>query len=204
MNKDRPTPLPRSFYAEDALKVASSLLGCVLHHGSGPQSLAGIITEVEAYRGALDDASHAYRGLTPRTEVMFGAPGHAYVYLIYGMWSCMNVVCAEEGVAEAVLIRSVVPIAGIEQMEVNRQGRKPLAEGPGRLCQAMGITRSLNGADLTGTDLWISGGERLLPFRTTPRIGIDYAEQSRGELWRFVADSDAVQQSIRKAVPLEG
>lgn len=179
-------PLPRSFYAHDALQVAPALLGTVLHHRVGERILSGTITETEAYRGSLDDASHAYRGMTLRTEVMFGMPGHAYVYLIYGMWNCLNVVCAQDGEAQAVLIRGLEPLSGVEIMRENRLGRKALADGPGKLCQALGITRQQNGVDLLGADLWISDGPRLDHF-TTPRVGIDYAENTRLEPWRFVA-----------------
>lgn len=189
------SPLPRSFYAEGALEVAPKLLGTVLHRRHGDRVLSGIITEVEAYRGEADDASHAYRGPTPRTQTMFGPPGHAYVYLIYGMWNCMNIVCREDGGAEAVLIRGLEPLTGIDLMRENRHHRRALADGPGKLCQALGITRADNGADLLGPQLWLTEGCSGLAHRTTPRVGIDYAELTRHEPWRFVAQSEAVTEA---------
>ncbi len=190
--------LPRSFYAGAATEVAPSLLGALLCRETDAGILTGIITEVEAYRGHLDDASHAYRGPTPRTRVMFGEPGHTYVYLIYGMWNCMNVVCGEQGTAEAVLVRAIRPVQGTEQMRNNRGGRKALADGPGKLCQALDIDRDLNGADLGARPLWISPGLEPPPYVTTPRIGIDYAQKSRNELWRYVADEKAIEESIEE------
>ncbi len=186
MDPDRQRPLLRSFYAAEALQVAPALLGCTLHHRVGDHVLSGIITETEAYRGALDDASHAYRGPTPRTQVMFGPPGFAYVYLIYGMWNCMNVVCAPDGTAEAVLIRGLQPQTGIPQMRINRGGKAPLADGPGKLCQALDISREQNGADLLGPSLWIGGMPGTAAFTAGPRVGIDYAQETRDEHWRFI------------------
>lgn len=181
-------PLERSVYEAGALELAPELLGRTLYRRQGAHLMAGVITETEAYRGALDDASHAFRGPTPRTQVMFGPPGFAYVYFIYGMWNCLNVVCREEGVAEAVLIRAIMPTLGVEQMRVNRPGTRPLADGPGKLCQALAVTRELNGADLCGLELWV--GESRLPvtYSTSPRIGIDYATEHRGEHWRFLVE----------------
>ena len=136
-----------------------------------------MIVETEAYRGLDDEASHAYRGLTRRTEVMFGPPGHAYVYFIYGMHECVNLVAEPEGTAAAVLIRAIEPLLGVELMRSRRPGAqrlRDLASGPGKLTRALGITRALNGADVTKGELVVRdrrGGE---PFDIVagPRIGI--------------------------------
>ncbi len=154
--------LKRSFYDRDTVVVARELLGKCLVHGDR----VGRIVEVEAYVGAHDKASHSCRGLTARNAPMFGPPGHAYVYLIYGMYWCMNVVTEREGHASAVLIRAVEPLAGIT-------GR---TQGPGLLCRAMGIDRRLNGRDLLSRDFHITD-DRPMDFRIMkrPRIGVDYA-----------------------------
>ncbi|MSS83261.1 DNA-3-methyladenine glycosylase [Actinomycetaceae bacterium WB03_NA08] len=174
-----PKPLLRSFYQRDTLQVARSLIGCVLHYGA----LSGVITETEGYLGPNDDAAHSAKGRTPRTEVLFGPAGYSYVYLIYGMWNCLNVVTEGEG--EAVLIRAVEPLSGVDLMR-ERRGRHPLADGPGKLCQAFGITRTDSGRDITCGDLYISERIEDMPIEATPRIGIDYATRCKDELWRFV------------------
>ena len=129
--------LPRSFYARETLTVARDLIGQHLVHVNAQGRQAGRIVETEAYQGPKDLAAHSSRGRTKRTEVMFGPPGHAYVYLIYGFWDCLNVVCAAEGVPHAILIRAVEPVAGITNT----------THGPGLLCRALHIDRSLNGVD---------------------------------------------------------
>lgn len=146
--------LPRAFYARKTIEVARNLLGMVLAHGGR----AGRILEVEAYLPEGDEAAHAWRGRRPRTEVLFGPPGHAYVYFVYGMHDCLNVVAEPEGVPGCVLIRAV-----------EWQG-----DGPGKLTRAMGITRALNGADLTRGPLTISRPEepRECNVLVTPRVGI--------------------------------
>ncbi len=158
---------------------------------NGP--LAGIITEVEAYAGPEDKACHAYNmRRTKRNEVMYGPPGIAYVYFTYGMHYCFNVVVSEEGNPHAVLIRSIEPVLGESIMLKRRKGRLPLASGPGRLCQAMGITKEQNGAGLITGNLYIAKppdshkatGE--LQIVRTPRIGINYAAEASGYLWRFM------------------
>lgn len=179
--------LSRSFYERDTLQVAKDLIGCELHRVVDGQHLCGIITETEAYCGTEDDACHASKGRTARTEIMFGAAGHAYVYLIYGMWSCLNFVTRDVDQPEAVLIRAIEPIRGVDYMRKARQGRKALADGPGKLCQAMGITREQNGLDLTGSEIYVTRGDRRYRVATTPRIGIDYAVRCRDKPWRFIA-----------------
>ena len=165
-------PLPRSFYERPTVDVARDLLGKILVH----RASAGRIVETEAYLGLEDRAAHASRGITPRTRVLFGPPGHAYVYLIYGMHECLNVVAEPEGTAGCVLIRALEPVAGIEQMR-RRRGRKPvedLANGPAKLTKAMGIGRRHYGADLVAGTLTIREALSRESFEigVSPRIGI--------------------------------
>jgi len=159
--------LRRSFYDRDPITVARELLGKHLVHVSKGVERIGRIVEVEAYLGPHDLAAHSARGLTRRTRVMFGPPGHAYVYLIYGMYHCMNVVTEGEGRASAVLLRALEPVANIN-------GR---TSGPGLLCRAMHIDRRLNGHDLTSDEFHIAAAPMVEPFKIIkrPRIGVDYA-----------------------------
>lgn len=184
--------LPRSFYARPALVVARDLLGRHLVRQTGEQRLVGRIIEVEAYGGALDSASHASKGMTPRTEPMFGPPGHAYVYLIYGLHDMLNVVTDTTGEPGAVLIRAMTPVAGEAAMIAHRGGKRgrQLANGPGKLAQALNVTRAtLNRHDLCdGERLWLEAGEPIADAFITagPRVGIDYAEpEDRDAPWRF-------------------
>jgi DNA-3-methyladenine glycosylase len=164
--------LPRSFYARPTIDVARDLLGRVLVH----RETAGAIVETEAYLGAGDLAAHSARGLTPRTRVIFGPPGHAYVYLIYGMYECLNLVAEPDGQPGCVLIRAVRPIAGLKEMRARRGARCPdahLADGPGKLTQAFAISLEHNGLDVTAGNLVVragSPGDRQVQI--TPRIGI--------------------------------
>jgi len=169
------TRLTRDFYARPAIEVARDCLGKILVHGSA----AGRIVEVEAYLGVGDRAAHSWRGITARTRVMFGPPGHAYVYFIYGMYECLNFVCEPEGQAGCVLIRALEPIAGISTMQRRRPAARKvedLASGPGKLTLAMGITRKLNGADLVTGRLQVRRPltESPIDVHTTPRIGITH------------------------------
>ena len=179
-------PLARSFYARDALSVARDLIGMhlMIRHGTGVQT--GRIVETEAYQGPEDLAAHSAGGRrTARTEVMYGPGGYAYVYLIYGMWHCLNVVVASCGVPHAVLLRAVEPVAGI---------REP-CWGPGLLCRALGIDRRFNGRDLRGRELWIQSprAPRAARIGTAPRVGVDYAGVWARRRWRFFdRDSDFV------------
>jgi DNA-3-methyladenine glycosylase len=152
--------LDRSFYERPTVAVARDLLGKVLVH----EKAAGRIVEVEAYLGLDDRAAHAFRGLTPRTKVLFGPPGHAYVYLIYGMYECLNLVTEPEGLPGCVLIRALEPLAGIERP----------ASGPGKLTMALGIDRRHNGADVTRGPLTVRRlpSEAAVEIIVTPRIGI--------------------------------
>lgn len=187
-----PAPLPRAFYARPAPVVARALLGRTLVGGSGRGRVAGRIVEVEAYRGAQDPASHAYRGETARNRVMFGAPGHAYVYFTYGMHHCVNVVCAREGRAEAVLIRALEPLAGLAPAARRRGLDDParLMRGPGCVAQAFGLDRTFDGTDLLGHALWIADGPADRRGRRVahgPRIGIRVGLEHP---WRFWLSGD--------------
>lgn len=165
--------LTREFYARPAVEVARDLLGKLLVH----KDTAGLIVETEAYLGGDDLASHSASGITPRTKVIFGPPGHAYVYFIYGMHECLNIVAEPIGRPGCVLIRALEPVGGLETMRARRpKARKirDLASGPGKLTQAMSITRELNGADVTRGELVVRRPVQELPFHVevTPRIGI--------------------------------
>jgi DNA-3-methyladenine glycosylase len=176
-------PLPQSFYSHSPEVVARALLGKLLIRHLKGERLTGRIIEVEAYLGLTDPASHAVRGLTPNNAVLFGPPGHAHVYFIYGMYYCLNVGCHLEGEAGGVLIRALDPIDGLDTMARLRSlpvHAKPkpklLTGGPGRLCQALGITRKTdNGVDVTSADSTIQiadDGTRPGEIQITPRIGI--------------------------------
>jgi DNA-3-methyladenine glycosylase len=177
----RSRPLARDFFARPATEVARELLGKVLVHKLDGHTLAGTIVETEAYLGAGDLAAHAARGLTPRTKVLFGPPGHAYVYFIYGMYECLNFVCEQDGTAGCVLIRALEPIAGIEEMKKRRPSARRLRDltsGPGKLTLAMGITRQHYGCDLTQGKLRVREFENPVPSEilVTKRIGISISQ----------------------------
>jgi DNA-3-methyladenine glycosylase len=182
-------PLPREFYERPTLAVARDLLGKTLWRRTEAGVTAGVIVETEAYIAAIDPAAHAYRGLTARNRVMFGPPGHAYVYRSYGIHAIFNAVTEPEGQAAAVLIRALQPAHGLDLMRARRGARvsdRELLRGPGRLCQGMGIALDENEADLRGRSLWIG---HTLDFpadatvTATPRIGISQATDLP---WRFV------------------
>ncbi|SPF36933.1 putative 3-methyladenine DNA glycosylase [Candidatus Sulfopaludibacter sp. SbA4] len=165
--------LRRSFYNRPTIEVARALLGKVVVHGPA----AGIIVETEAYLGGDDLAAHSARGITDRTRVIFGPPGHAYVYFVYGMYECLNLVCEPEGQPGCVLIRALEPVAGIEIMRRRRPAaRKPedLASGPGKLTLALGITRLQNDADVTRGSLVVRepAEPHAVDIAVSPRIGI--------------------------------
>ena len=165
--------LPRAFYGRDTVTVSRALLGKILVHGR----VAGTIVETEAYLGGKDLASHSARGITNRTRVIFGPPGHAYVYFIYGMHECLNIVVEQEGAPGCVLVRAAQPVAGIGLMRRRRPGAHSavkLASGPGNLTRVFGITRAQNGADVTRGTLVVREWKRGPQFEieVTPRIGI--------------------------------
>ena len=178
--------LPRSFYLQDTLVVAKQLLGMHLVRESHGQRQVGRIVETEAYQGPEDLAAHTARARrTPRNEAMYGPGGHAYVYFIYGMFHCFNVVTRERNVPHAVLIRALEPLENIEAR----------TSGPGLLCRALGIDRSLNGTDLRQSPLYIEqpspGAFRAPKIRSSPRIGVDYAGVWAKRRWRFFDDRSA-------------
>lgn len=216
--------LGRDFFARDGITVAKELLGKVLVHETELGTVRGIITEVESYMGEEDKGSHTYGGRrTERTEPMYHGGGTSYVYLIYGMYSCMNIAAMTEGVPQAVLLRSVIPadeesgqrmlalrLAEAEKRRSRRAMREEdktaennsaaatdkipsslkrhLADGPGKLCIAMGITRADNDVDMTADDtFYVTEGVKIEPSRIKAgkRIGIDYAEEAADYLWRF-------------------
>lgn len=180
--------LSRDFYDRPTLRVARDLIGARLVRILDRQKLVGLITETEAYIGQKDLACHAKAGLTPRTAVMFGEPGHAYVYFTYGNHWMLNVVTEREGFPAAVLIRAIQPIEGIDVMLERRHGRDTF--GPGKLCQALGITKSENGVDLTKKTggLWIEKGISVSNSFVTkgPRVGLNNTpEPWLSKPWRF-------------------
>jgi DNA-3-methyladenine glycosylase len=180
-------PLTRPFYERNTIKVARELLGNILVRKLGSTVLEGMIVETEAYRGNDDPASHAYRGLTRRNEVMFGEPGHAYVYFTYGMHHCLNVTTENAGQAGAVLIRALQPIKGLAEMKRRRRIEyvKDLSNGPAKLTQAFAVTKTLNGHDLTsGKELLIAEPlhQKRLSITAGGRIGI---RSGCEKPWRF-------------------
>lgn len=188
---DFKTRIPLSAYLRDPFEFAQEeLLGAYLCSNVGGVFTAGKITELEVYIGSCDRACHAYPNkLTPRTATMFRAGGCAYVFFVYGMYNQFNVVVSPEGTANAILIRSLEPVAGIETMQARRKlsELRNLTTGPGKLCQALGITRKEHdGVDLCGNLLWLSPAEHPYPSKALKRVGIDYAGADKDNLWRFV------------------
>lgn len=201
--------LDREFYNRDSLIVAKELLGKELVHELEGQTIAAKIVETEAYMGVIDKAAHSYGGRrTPRVEVMYGRPGLSYVFFIYGMHNCFNIVTREEGNPQAVLIRAVEPVEGLEHMAQNRFGKtynqlsksqvKSLTNGPGKLCKALAIDRSLNGEDLCGGKLYVRDGVHgKFDIVSARRVGIDYAEAAKDYLWRFyIRDNQFVSVTV--------
>jgi DNA-3-methyladenine glycosylase len=197
--------LPRSFYACPAPQVAPQLIGCRLVRINNGQRLAGLITETEAYQGEEDLACHARVGLTPRTEPMYGPPGHAYIYFTYGMHWLLNAVTDQEGVPAAVLIRGILPTEGLEQMAALRPtlaGQKGWLDGPAKLAQALVLDGRLNRADLCAPDseLFIEAGVLTPPemLQVKPRVGINSVpEPWRSLPWRWRIDPQALQDLSR-------
>jgi DNA-3-methyladenine glycosylase len=203
--------LPREFLGRPAPEVAPGLLGCVLESETDEGIVAVTLTEVEAYNGEEDPASHAYRGRTARNAVMYGPPGYAYVYFTYGMHFCVNVVCMPAGTASAVLLRAGQVVAGEDLARRRRPAGGParnLARGPARLCQALGITHALNGADLCAqaSPLRLRPGTRSeeknsgdpSSIDTGPRVGVSAAADVP---WRFWLDGEPSVSAYRPWVP---
>lgn len=185
--------LPRDFYDRDAATVARALLGQHLVHAVDGVPRVGRIVETEAYLGPHDLASHSSRGRTARTEVMFGPPGHAYVYLIYGLYWCMNAVVEKEGKAAAVLLRALEPVINMDAH----------ARGPGLLCRAMAIDKKLHGHDLLSDDFFIAAPETPVSFRVarTARIGVDYAGDWAHRPLRFlIRDNPFVSKLLPRRI----
>ena len=192
-----------SFFRQDTVTLAQKLLGHLLVHRTPEGVTAGMIVETEAYVGAIDKACHAYKNRSERTEIMYHDGGYAYVYLIYGMHCCFNVVTGPPGEGNAVLIRALEPVEGLALMAERRgtADRRLLCSGPGRLCRAMGI-----GMEYYGQDLF-SGSLRLEEYRAfspeeigvSPRVNVDYAAEYRDRLWRFfLKDSPYVSSVPRR------
>lgn len=183
-----PQPLPRAFYARPVLQVARDCIGKVLFHRTPEGVAAGRVVESEAYRGPEDLAAHSAGGRrTRRTEAMFGPPGHAYMFLLYGMHWAFNIVVGAEGEPHAVLIRALEPLIGIELMAARRGlagGQVSLTNGPGKLCAALGLGRAAYGLDLCGGELFLAEGPRGSIGRS-PRINVDYAGAWAKRPWRF-------------------
>lgn len=197
--------LPVSFYARDSLKVARGLLGCELRHETPDGAAGGIIVETEAYMGPGDDASHARRGPTSRSQIMFGVPGRAYVYFTYGMHFMFNVVTEHEGTAGAVLIRALEPTCGLEFMRKRRcLGKKgSLTNGPGKLTQALGITLEQNGTDLTRGPLgiWRKDQNKRLDIKATSRVGVVGSVENP---WRFLIEDNCYVSARGKSTERGG
>jgi DNA-3-methyladenine glycosylase len=182
----------RSWFDRPAPDVAVDLLGCVLVHDSPQGRVAGRLVEVEAYQGPEDLAAHSARGRTPRNAVMFGPPGHLYVYLIYGLHHCANVVCGPGAKPEAVLLRAAAITDGVELAAARRHGAPParLASGPGNLGAAFGLDRSLNGVDLVTGPVWLARGEPPRRHVRRPRVGVAYAGAWAARPLRFLDPDD--------------
>ena len=204
---DQPAELlPRDFFGRPAQEVAPDLLGSVLERETAEGIVAVVLTEVEAYAGEADPASHAYRGRTARNAVMFGPPGYAYVYFTYGMHFCMNVVCMPPGTASAVLLRAGEVIAGEELARRRRPVQGPardLARGPARLCQALGIDRALDGADLCdpASPLRLRNmirQKQKKPVSAGPRVGV---REGATVPWRFWLDGEPSVSAYRPHAP---
>ncbi|MFI8345745.1 DNA-3-methyladenine glycosylase [Streptomyces sp. NPDC085596] len=201
------TPLPREFFDRPVLEVAPDLLGRLLIRSTPDGPIALRLTEVEAYDGPNDPGSHAYRGRTPRNDVMFGPPGHVYVYFTYGMWHCMNLVCGPEGTASGVLLRAGEIVEGAEparERRLSARNDKELAKGPARLATALDIDRSLDGTDActrADTPIRILTGTPVPPeqVRSGPRTGV--AGDGGVHPWRFWVADDPTVSPYRAHAP---
>ncbi len=197
--------LDREFYDRDSVLVAKELLGKILVHETNGQRISAKIVETEAYMGVEDKAAHSYGGKrTPRVEVMYGSSGFSYIFMIYGMHCCFNIVTNEKEKPQAVLIRAAEPLEGVEWMaqkrfekpyeQLTKLQRRGLTNGPGKLCCALSLDRSFNGMDLCGDEVYVEDGKtRNSNIVTTKRVNIDYAEEARDYPWRFyIKDNEYV------------
>ncbi len=193
--------LQRNFYSRSVLTVAKDILGKTMVHTTDEGTVKGKIVEVEAYSGLCDKAAHSYKNLrTKRTEIQFKEGGYAYTYMIYGIHICMNIVTNKAEVPEALLIRALEPIEGLELMKQRRGilNEKQLCNGPGKLCQAMGISMENYGDDLCGESFYLEDTQNISEENIvrTKRINIDYAEEAKDYLWRFyIKDNPYVSQT---------
>ena len=194
----RPSALDRDWFDRPATVLARALLGCRLVHASGAGSVGGRIVEAEAYRGPEDLAAHSSRGRTPRNAVMFGPPGFLYVYLIYGLHHCLNVVAGPGEKPEAVLIRALALDEGVELARARRGEAVPdrrLASGPGNVGRALGVDRTHNGSDLTAGPVRLEPGSTPARVARGPRVGVDYAGAWAARPLRFwIADDPHVSR----------
>lgn len=195
--------LSRDFYQQDANALARALLGKKLVHKTEDGISAGVIVETEAYCGGSDKGAHAYGNKrTSRTVVQFGPGGYAYIYLIYGMHCCLNIVANQENTPECVLIRALEPVEGIALMQQRRgvEDMVSLCNGPGKLCQAMAITRDHYGADLCGRELWLEEGRDIADEEVlvSPRINIDFAEECKDLPWRYFVKGSPYVSKVQK------
>jgi len=198
--------LKRKFYERETLTVARELLGKLLVHETDEGLTAGKIVETEAYMGPEDKASHAYGSLrTKRTEAQYGPKGHAYIYFVYGMYYCFNVTSGRTpGKPEAILVRALEPVSGVEIMKkriANSKGSAiNLTSGPGKLCMAMGMSTKQNGADLCAPPLHVDDGEniRKAQIAQTTRINVDYADEWKNTPWRFLVNNNAYVSRLNR------
>lgn len=181
--------LPSDFFCRDTLAVARELLGCVLVSRVGGEETRGVIVETEAYRGPLDPAAHSYRGRTQRVRALYDGKGLAYIYLIYGMYWCLNLSCGHIDEPDCVLFRALEPVGGLDVMKRRRGTDKTanLCSGPGKLCAALGVTKELYGVKVFDprSPLFVEEGVVPEKVETGPRIGIDYAGDAKNWPWRF-------------------
>ncbi len=181
--------LSREFYQRSALEVARDLPGLILVHDGREGRTKGRIVEVEAYMGDLDPAAHSYHNRSSRTQIQYGEGGYAYIYLIYGMYYCMNIVTNTVDVPEVVLLRALEPLDGIDLMKERRKTDKlsNLCSGPGKLCAAMGIDKTHYGIDLCQNELYLERPEdgRIMEIVASKRINIDYAGEAKDYFWRY-------------------
>ena len=197
----------RDFYQRSAIEVAKDLLGLILVHKTKEGITKGKIVEVEAYMGPIDPAAHSYKNIkSGRTEIQYGYGGYAYIYLIYGMYYCMNIVTNTENIPEVVLIRALEPIDGIDLMKQRRKTEKlkNLCSGPGKLCAAMGINKNNYGMDLCGNQLYLEYPDNMfhkesIDIVASKRINIDYAGEAKDYLWRYtIKNNDYISVKDKK------